>query len=181
MRIGVYTILDNSAVEGWIEATQTADMRLVLAIPDWKATTHACLSDAGVSVHYGLSRVHWREDDALNTALTLLPPHIDVCFRVDMQDRPRPGWRSAIENACKDRDPTLALSLPQCGLKSYYEQHIHSRSGFRWSSPDRAALLWRGVRVPRTETTDELTVDYVPRAMTDLALLQRRLMRRDTH
>ena len=167
MRIGVYAILDdNDAVDGWIEATQSADVRLVLCTESHDTSR---LDEAGVNVHFGLID---REDDALNTALTLLPSYIDVCFRVDMKDRPRQNWRSAIESAWKPS--TNRLRYPyRSPAKSYYESHVHSRTGFRWSGPVHAALHWRGPGAYNIETTDDLIVDYVPQdAGIRLALLK---------
>ena len=167
MRIGVYAVLDNGPVDGWLDATQDADVRLVLSTISEYDTR---LADAGVDVHFVFIEP-WREDDALNAALALLPYHIDVCFRVDMQDRPRQGWRSAIEAAWKPG--TNQLRYPyRSPTKSYYESRIHSRR-FRWSGPVHAALHWRGPDACTTATTDDVIVDYIPRdAATSLALLK---------
>jgi hypothetical protein len=167
MRIGVYAILDDEAIDGWIEATQAADARLVLSIGSQDTTP---LEDSGVIVHHGLIEP-WRDDDALNAALALVPSHIDVCFRVDMQDRPRHGWRAAIESAWKPGTHSLRHPYSNA-VKSYYERRVHSRVGFRWSGPDCATLLWRSPDVCVTETAENLVVDYVLDDATDLVRLR---------
>ena len=166
MRIGVYAVLDDGAVDDWIEATQVADIRVVLSSGSHDETR---LEDAGVIVHQGLIEP-WREDDALNAALALLPSHIEVCFRVDMQDRPRQGWRTAIEAAWKPGIHSLRHPF-RSPAKSYYESRVHSRTGFRWSGTDQPVLHWRNYGACVIETAEDLVVDYAPRE-TILGLLK---------
>ena len=99
MRIGVYALAKNEAkhAEAWAAATADADVRVVTDTGSTDGTVEL-LQAAGVEVARSYV-VPWRWDVAWTQALCNLPPDVDVAFRVDLDERPQPGWRAAIEAA----------------------------------------------------------------------------------
>lgn len=143
MLVAVYTFaLNNFAdVREWAEATVDADFRLILDLGSTDETDRY-LEQLGCTVHR-VQAPHMRSDDAINAALALLPPDFAVCFRVDMHERPRPGWLAAVLRDFEVDQPVLNV-LVDTTAKRYYEPRIHSRIGFRWSGPCRETIMWRG-------------------------------------
>lgn len=164
MRIAVYTIARDevSEVAGWEAATRDADYRLVLDTGSADGTDRL-LKAAGVNVFHATFRP-WRFDDAFNAALTMVPADIDVCFRVDMDERPRTGWRTAVERVWSNIN-ILWHEYHHSPSKCYYSDRIHSRYGFRWSGPTHEGPSWRDAgSVFQSATSDSIVVDHFPKS-----------------
>jgi tetratricopeptide (TPR) repeat protein len=158
MRVAVYTIALNNYpdVREWTKATVDADYRLILDLGSTDETDRY-LEQLGCTVHR-IQTPHMRSDDAINAALALLPPNFDVCFRVDMHERPRTGWFAAILRDFEVDQPVLNVLVSASPSKRYYEPRIHNRVGFRWSGPRREVLMWRGNVAIRAQPS-EVTID----------------------
>jgi len=179
LKIGVYCPAKNEEkhVNDWYESCKDADC---IYVADTGSTdnTIKLLRDRGVVVT-NISIQNWRFDDAFNTAMYLLPEDIDVCIRLDMDERLQPGWREAIE---RDWTPeTTRLRYPYVwnwvapGVpgRTWYSDRIHSRKNFRWQGATHEGLCSRG---PEVQTfTDDVKIWQFPDAKdkkSDLPLLE---------
>ena len=182
MKIGVYALAKNEAKHAaeWAAACADADVRVVTDTGSADGTQER-LAEAGVDVRTG-HVCPWRWDEAHNLSLHHLPPDLDVAFRIDLDERPAPGWRDVVEREfgrddanClvyryvysrkPDGSPGLVFHLDRC----------HARAGFRWTMPTHEGLVcWNGEK--RQRLADGLEVhhhrDPGKRHVTDLSLLQ---------
>lgn len=178
MRIGIYCPAKNEAkhVNAWYESCKDAD---VICVADTGSTdgTKEALKAFGVIVS-DVRIVPWRFDDAFNMAMYLLPDDIDVCIRLDMDERLQPGWRQGLEKAWTTE--TTRLRYPYVWNwnpdgspgRQWYSDRIHSRRGYRWMGATHEGLC---SRLPEVQTfTDDVKIWQFPDAKDkkgDLALL----------
>ncbi len=174
-KTAVYTICKNeiSEVQDWLDATKDADIRVVV---DTGSTddTDKLLIDAGVQV-FNASIQPWRFDDALNTVLALIPSDVDVCFRLDMDERPHEGWREAIEKEFTDDITLLRYPYHWSPKVSFYCDRIHKRHGYRWKGATHEGLVWRGEGEQNAKWIDSLEVSHYQKQKSrpnDLPLLK---------
>lgn len=161
MKIAVYAIALNEATFAvrFCESAKDADL---IFVADTGSTddTVGLLEDHGAKV-VRISIKPWRFDDARNAALTLLPPDIDVCVSLDIDEVLQPGWREEIERAWVPGTTRLRYGFDWgCGIVFQYEK-IHARHGYRWNLPcheypvpDRITEVWAD--------TDKLLVVHKP-------------------
>lgn len=151
MKIGVYALAKNEEkhAAAWAESCREADVRIVTDTGSTDATV-STLEAAGVTVARG-AVVPWRWDDAHNLSLYHLPADVDVCVRLDLDERLTPGWRAAIERAWVDGVNQLRYryvwSWRPDGREGlvFWSDRVHSRIGFRWSGATHEGLLpWAG-------------------------------------
>jgi hypothetical protein len=151
MRIGVYALAKNESkhAEAWAAATAEADVRVVTDTGSTDGTVEL-LQAAGVTVARSYV-VPWRWDVAWTQALCNLPPDVDVAFRVDLDERPQPGWREAIEAAWTGDTNCLAYryvwSFAADGSPGlvFDCDRVHARSGFVWRQATHEGLVcWHG-------------------------------------
>src|SRR6478609_7336449 len=130
MQVSIYTVARDAEddVDEWCRATADADRRLVVDCGSTDATALR-LRVAGVETHRATIQP-WRSDDALNSALAMMHPTTDVCIRLDMNERLRPGWRQAIERVWS-RSTSMLLYPYNWGWINYVGDRIHRRS-YRW-------------------------------------------------
>ncbi len=99
MKIAVYTISKNEAkqVQPYMDSCRDADL---VMIADTGSTdgTPDLLRQAGAVVH-DIAVKPWRFDLARSTSLCLLPADVDVCVKLDLDERLQPGWRGELERA----------------------------------------------------------------------------------
>jgi tetratricopeptide (TPR) repeat protein len=102
----------------------------------------------------------WRFDDAFNIAMSLLPADVDICIRLDIDERLQPGWREALETAWTPTTNRMRytyvwswLSDGKPGL-TWYGDRIHARSNFRWQCPTHEGLCFRGENEVQTVCDD---------------------------
>ena len=149
MKICVYAIAKNEEkfVARFCDAAADADLILIAdtgSTDDTVAQARLC----GAVVH----PIHispWRFDDARNAALALIPPDVDVCVSLDLDEELQPGWREEIERVWAEGTTRLRYKFDWgAGIAFYYEK-IHARHGYRWKHPcheypvpDRVTEVW---------------------------------------
>lgn len=154
MKIGVYTCMKNEAlnVGDWLEQTQHADHVVIL---DTGSTDDTMSILRGIYCrdlpHLNVVQATvdpWRFDVALNVALSLLPPDVDVAVQLSADERLSGGWRAPLEASVGSHDvagKAFANAVPRC-TKFHYEyfftpdfkfwhDRIHSRRGYTWRYP----------------------------------------------
>jgi len=89
----------------------------------------------GAIVHH-ISVSPWRFDTARNVALALVPPEMDVCISLDIDEVLQPGWREEIERVwVKGHTTRLRYMFDWgCGIQFFYEK-IHAKHGYMWHHP----------------------------------------------
>jgi glycosyltransferase involved in cell wall biosynthesis len=168
MRVGIYGPAKNEIkhVDEWYESCKTAD---VICIADTGSTdgTKERLIELGVQVT-DVRIMPWRFDDAFNMAMYLLPDDIDICIRLDMDERLQPGWREALERAWTPE--TTRLRYPYVWNwnpdgtpgRQWYSDRIHARKGYRWMGATHEGLA---SRLPEVQTfTDDVKIYQYPDA-----------------
>lgn len=154
MKIGVYALACNEEkhAAAWAESCREADVRVVTDTGSTDGTV-AALEAAGVTVARG-AVVPWRWDDAHNLSLHHLPADVDVCVRLDLDERIQPGWRQAIERAWTGDVNNLRYryvwSWKSPGVPGlvFHSDRVHARRGFRWTSATHEGLCcWSGEKV----------------------------------
>ena len=153
MKIGIYALAKNEAkhVADWAASCEGADVRVVTDTGSNDGTQQQ-LHAAGVTVATG-QVIPWRWDDAHNLSLYHLPADVDVCVRLDLDERLQPGWRAAIEKSWQGNVNNLHYRYVWSFLENgkpgvvFNCDRVHSRHGFRWSSPTHEGLTcWAGKR-----------------------------------
>lgn len=147
MRIGIYSLAKDEAKHAaeWAAATADADVRVVTDTGSGDDTVQL-LQSAGVTVARSWV-VPWRWDVAWTQALCNLPADLDVAFRVDLDERPQPGWREAIEAAWDGTATNLTYryvwSFASDGSPGlvFPCDRVHARAGFWWRQATHEGLL----------------------------------------
>lgn len=156
MKIGIYALAKNESKHAadWAAATADADVRVVTDTGSTDDTVDL-LQAAGVTVARSYV-VPWRWDAAWTQALNNLPPDLDIAFRVDLDERPQPGWREAIERAWGDGANCLSYryvwSFAPDGSPGlvFNCDRVHARAGFWWRQATHEGLVcWDGEKVMR--------------------------------
>lgn len=135
MKIAVYAISKNEEqfVKRFCDSAKDAD---IILIADTGSTDQTVIEGRihGAVVHE-IFVSPWRFDMARDTALALLPPDIDVCISLDLDEELQPGWRDEIERVWKAETTRLRYKFDWgAGIAFYYEK-IHARRGYRWHHP----------------------------------------------
>lgn len=146
MKIAVYTIAKNEEkfASRWAQSCAEADYRIVLDTGSTDDTV-ALLKDAGVTVHAG-AVIPWRFDVARNAALALVPPDVDLCIALDMDEVLLPGWREALLPAAGTNVTRVRYryvwSWKPDGTPdvSYHGDKIHARKTHIWKHPVHEVL-----------------------------------------
>jgi glycosyltransferase involved in cell wall biosynthesis len=168
MKIGIYAPAKNELkhCQAWFESCKDAD---VICVADTGSTdgTKEQLIGLGVSVT-DIRIIPWRFDDAFNISMSLLPDDIDICIRLDLDERLQPGWKHALINAWTPS--TTRLRYPYVWNwnsdgspgRQWYSDRIHSRIGYRWIGATHEGLC---SRLPEVETyTDSVKIFQFPDA-----------------
>jgi len=97
MKIAVYTIAKNEEqfVERWYNSAKNADYLLIVDTGSSDNTITAA-KNLGINV-VSINVNPFRFDDARNVSLSLLPPDIDYCIALDMDEILVDGWRKHLE------------------------------------------------------------------------------------
>lgn len=146
MKVAVYTcaLNEEAHVDSWARSAEDADVRLVLDTGSSDNTIGA-LRDANVMVGCMAIRP-WRFDDARNASMALIPPDIDICIQLDMDEILTPGWRNALEIAWKPGTTRLhykyVWSWTDDGKpdRIFYADKISGRFTHRWKNPVHEVL-----------------------------------------
>lgn len=135
MKIAVYAISKNEEmfVERFCNSAKDADLILIADTGSTDLTADLA-QDCGAQVHE-INITPWRFDDARNAALALIPPDIDVCVSLDLDEELQPGWREEIERVWTEGTTRLRYGFDWgAGIIFKYEK-IHARRGYRWTHP----------------------------------------------
>jgi len=151
MKIAVYTMAKNEAkhVEAFAETTKGAD---IVVVTDTGSTdgTPEMLEERGIDVHHARI-VPWRFDIGTNCALCNVPADVDVCVKLDLDERlytvDGSPWREEIERQWDEGVGRLRYWYTWSWIvpgkvpgSKFRTSHIHGRSGFHWMHPGHAAL-----------------------------------------
>jgi glycosyltransferase involved in cell wall biosynthesis len=179
MRIAIYGPTKNQVhhVQPWYDSCKDAD---IICVADTGSTdgTPELMRQLGVQVT-DVRIMPWRFDLAFNVAMSLLPDNIDICIRLDTDERLVEGWRDALETAWKPE--TTRLRYPYVWnwnangtpSRSWYGDRIHNRVGYYWMGHTHEGLT---SRLPEVHTfTDDLQIHHFPDPKSksgDLSLLE---------
>lgn len=187
LKIAVYTMAKNEAkhIDQFCDTTAGAD---VVVVTDTGSTdgTPELLRRRGVVVKEA-AIMPWRFDIATNVALANVPADIDICVKLDLDERLSPpadmSWRAAIEAVWKDKTTQLQYTYVWSWMSGqtgkvpgvqFTACHIHARSGYVWRHPGHAALTYTGTDSAVTQACN-LQIHHYPTGKTRpdyLALLQ---------
>lgn len=150
LKIAVYAIArDEQAFVGrFCASAKDADLIMIADTGSTDGTLELALAN-GAIVH-SIRISPWRFDVARNTALSLLPPDIDVCVSLDLDEVLQPGWREEIERVWVGGETNrlkYKFDWGQ-GIAFFYDK-VHARHGFQWLHPvheivvpDRTEEVW---------------------------------------
>lgn len=150
MKVAIYTIALNEKqyVDSWYESAKEADYLLIADTGSTDGTV-AHAESLGINVKTVYVKP-WRFDVARNASLALLPPDIDYCIALDMDEVLLPGWREHLEKALENKwtRPRYQYTWNwredgTPGLQ-YGGDKIHSRWGYRWKHPVHEVLVRYG-------------------------------------
>jgi tetratricopeptide (TPR) repeat protein len=178
MKIAVYTMAKNEAgqVRPFADSCREADLVLVADTGSTDGTP-GLLRREGVVVH-DIAVRPWRFDVARTTPLCLLPADVDVCVKLDLDERLQPGWRRQLEAAWQPGTTRLrywytwnwkAPGVPDVVFRS---DLIHARAGYVWRYPTHEVLFNTAAE---TVAESELAIHQFPEAKprpNDLPLLE---------
>lgn len=168
MKIAVYAIAkdEEKNVDGFLISAKDANLIVVadtgstdntvaeLTTPwHWKRLPFDSGWKADIKVH-NISINPWRFDTARNVALALVPADIDVCVRLDLDERLQPGWREAIEAVWKPGITQLWYDFTHSPGYTVRANNIHARHGYIWRCWDHEGLYpVAGCRTVMANTT----------------------------
>jgi glycosyltransferase involved in cell wall biosynthesis len=163
LRIAIYAIALNEIahVPRFLAACADADA-IVAADTGSTDGTREALRD-GAAITHSITIRPWRFDDARNVALALVPADIDVCFAIDLDEMPGPGWRAALERAWTPettlgRYRHVASHLPNgAPAVEMSGARIHRRFGYRWPRAVPATWSCWKRRSPRRRTSHAIS------------------------
>lgn len=149
MKICVYAIAKNEErhVERFCRSAAGADLILI-------ADTGSSDNTTGISEKAGAEVCRivvspWRYDTARNLALGLIPPDVDLCVAMDLDEYLCEGWREELEKAWAP--DVVQITYPfRVGQSVFNNNKIHSRHGFIWEWPVHECLT-RDLRHPGRE------------------------------
>lgn len=159
MKIAVYAIAKNEEqfVERCLNSVRQADL-VVIGDTGSEDRTVEIAKENGAVV-YDITVSPWRFDVARNTVLSLVPPDVDVCISLDLDEVMTPGWREKIENAY----PFTRLNYMFDWSKGivFSQDKIHSRKGYSWRFPCHETLFADPrLQEQRASIADLLIVHY---------------------
>jgi glycosyltransferase involved in cell wall biosynthesis len=146
--VAVYAIAHNEApfCSRFVASCAGADL-IVVADTGSTDGTADVLRRMGVTVHPVAVRP-WRFDSARNAALAMLPPSVDICVSLDLDEVLVEGWRHVLDQAwapgiTRVRYPYI-WSWHEDGSPrdSWWADKIHARRGYRWLYPCHEALQY---------------------------------------
>jgi tetratricopeptide (TPR) repeat protein len=149
LRIGIYapSLNESKHVQPWYDSCKNAD---ILCIADTGSTDDTVdkLNALGVNVT-SVCIAPFRFDDAFNIAMSLLPADVDICIRLDLDERLQPGWREALENVWKPETTRVRYTYiwnwtadGKPGLQ-WHGDRIHARKNYRWQGATHEGLCCR--------------------------------------
>lgn len=166
MKVAIYTIAKNEEqfVQSWYESAKEADYLLIADTGSTDNTVELAKS-LGINVQT-IHIVPWRFDDARNAAVSLIPPDMDYCIALDMDEVILPGWREDLEKALEQgwTRPRYKYTWNwnedgSPGLQ-YGGDKIHSRKGYRWKHPVHEVMVGSGGMQEIQGWTEKLEIHH---------------------
>ena len=162
MKIAVYAISKNEEqfVKRFCDSAKDADL---IIIGDTGSTdnTVALAKECGAVV----PRIYitpWRFDKAREAVLALIPPDIDICISLDLDEVLEDKWREEILRVWDKNTTRLRYKFDWgCGISFYYEK-IHARHGYFWKHPVHEYPVPDGRIQEVYAHTDKLLVSHHP-------------------
>lgn len=160
MRIAIYSICRNeeSEVADFVENTKDADKVTICDTGSTDRTVerfwHACQSDIGRLKLDHIKLDPWSFGLARNTALALVPGDVDVCIRLDLDERLSPGWRKALKAVWSPGTQQLWYDFEHYPGYTFRANYVHARNGFYWKGIDHEALMCYSPRVNTAYSSD---------------------------
>jgi len=135
MKIAIYAISKNEEkfVKRFCDSAKDADL-ILIADTGSEDKTVSLAKECGATVH-SISINPWRFDAARNCALALLPPDVDVCVSMDLDEVLQPGWREEIEKIWVGETNRIQHMFDNGDGLVFTVSRIHSRHGFVWKYP----------------------------------------------
>jgi tetratricopeptide (TPR) repeat protein len=162
MKIAVYAISKNEAhfVKRFCASAKDADL-IVIADTGSTDDTIQLAMNAGARV-FEICVKPWRFDKARDAALALLPPDIDICISLDLDEVLEPGWRKEIERVWATDTTRLRYKFDWSNGVVFYSEKIHHRYGYHWHHPIHEYIRADN-RIPEVYAhTDMLLVSHHP-------------------
>ncbi len=160
LKIAVYTVALNEEkhVDNWYRMNADADMLIVGDTGSTDKTVlkldaNGCKQDGPIVKTYDIRVLPWRFDVARNTVLSLIPPDIDICIAVDMDEQLVGNWREHLERTWTNVDGHAtrmrhryhwAFLEDGTPSVSFIADRIHARKGYAWHYPCHEQLYWYG-------------------------------------
>lgn len=153
IRTCVYAIALNEIkhVDKFMEHCAEADLVLVCDTGSTDGTAER-LEELGAVV-YRITQRPWRFDVPRNTALSLIPPDIDMCLSIDLDEYLQPGWSAAMDRVWQaqggriDRiayDYIWNWNPDGTPATRFFADKIHHRQNYRWRHPCHETLYYEG-------------------------------------
>lgn len=161
LKICVYAIAKNEEdnVERFVRSAADADYIAVLDTGSTDKTVEL-LEGLGVIVRQEVIEP-WRFDAARNRSLDLIPPDIDVCVCVDLDEELSEGWREALEAAWTEETVMARFTCVRGGT-TFLQSKAHAPGLFEWMYPVHEVLFRAdgGTTYP-WETVDVLAMETI--------------------
>lgn len=164
MKIAVYAICKNERkhIEGFLENTREADYVVICdtgstdhtieGVFSWLRENKDDHTPRGLIQTHRINVMPFRFDVARTTALALVPPDVDICVSLDLDERLEPGWRQAIERCIRAgqdmKQPVTRIwaRYHTEGLQPFlHDSRVHSRFGYRWDHPCHECIVPYGI------------------------------------
>lgn len=168
LKVCVYAICKNEEanVSRWVESMREADGVYVLDTGSDDATVER-LRENQVTVAETIISP-WRFDTARNASLELVPEDADICVCTDLDERFKPGWREAMEQAWTEETHRLRYrytwSFQPDGSDGcvFWVSKAHARKGFVWTHPVHEVLEWRAPGACVEREAENVQLEHYP-------------------
>jgi len=161
-RVAVYAIARDEAprVERWAASAGGAD-HLVLVDTGSSDGTPDLARRLGVAVHE-IEVEPFRFDVARNRALDLVPPDVDLCVPLDLDEVLEPRWDRCLAEVWRADVTRVTFRRtwswsPTEPIHRYRDDRIHARLGYRWVRPVHEVPVASGTEVV---AHSDLTIDH---------------------
>ena len=169
-KIGIYAPALNELkhVQAWWESCKDAD---VICVADTGSTdgTNEKMRELGVQVT-DVCITPWRFDYAFNIAMSLLPKDVDICIRLDIDERLPSGWRKLLEEKWTPQTTRFRYTYiwnwtadGKPGLQ-WLGDRIHARSGYHWLGATHEGLCCRWGTAEVQTICEEFEIHHFPEA-----------------